>query len=196
MIYCSVTDCDTLACRRGMCQRHYMRGYRRGNFDDVETRLKDRPESYTGQHSEPSSTLAARFWTKVDKRKGDECWNWKNSKDENGYGRLRFNTAELWRAHRVSYYLHFGIIPDDALLDHQCHNPSCVNPAHLILSNSLKNAQNAIRQTTQHIRLDGFQARISDNDGVMHTGPFRFNRDDAARDAMSMRQKYLDIEIV
>ena len=36
-----------------------------------------------------------RFWTKVDKKGEDECWNWTASKKDNGYGTFRINNKKV-----------------------------------------------------------------------------------------------------
>lgn len=69
-----------------------------------------------------------RFWKKVEKSNG--CWEWTASKDPHGYGTVR-NDKKTLGAHRVSYELIVGKIPDGLDLDHLCRNPGCVNPAHL-----------------------------------------------------------------
>lgn len=35
------------------------------------------------------------------------------------------------RAHRYSYTLHVGPIPDELAIDHTCNNKTCINPEHL-----------------------------------------------------------------
>lgn len=60
---------------------------------------------------------------------GDGCWNWEGNLNKAGYGRFSFMN-ERWLAHRVSYELFVGPIPNEAL-DHLCRNPRCVNPDHL-----------------------------------------------------------------
>lgn len=59
------------------------------------------------------------------------CWFWLAHKDKDGYG-----TFTLWpfvvKAHRVSYSMFVGMIPDEYQIDHTCWNTSCVNPAHLV----------------------------------------------------------------
>lgn len=60
------------------------------------------------------------------------CWVWTGGLSKAGYATLlgeESRKSEL--AHRVSYELHFGGIPDGLVLDHMCRNRSCCNPTHL-----------------------------------------------------------------
>jgi hypothetical protein len=57
------------------------------------------------------------------------CWEWRAYIKPNGYGDFRYEGGR-W-AHRASYELHVGPIPDGLTLDHLCRNKSCVNPEHL-----------------------------------------------------------------
>jgi len=67
--------------------------------------------------------------TRVDPETG--CWLWTRTVvGQKGYGRF------VWQgrgtlAHRVSYELHVGPVPDGLELDHLCREKSCVNPEHL-----------------------------------------------------------------
>ena len=58
------------------------------------------------------------------------CWLWTGKKTDKGYGAIRNNKKTL-AAHRVSYELHCGPIPDGKEIDHLCRVRHCVNPAHL-----------------------------------------------------------------
>ncbi len=60
----------------------------------------------------------------------DDCWNWTATKSKRGYGYANVD-GRSYRAHRLSYMIFVGEIPDGLVLDHICNNPSCVNPAHL-----------------------------------------------------------------
>lgn len=85
-----------------------------------------------------------RFTAKVDRRGRDDCWEWLASRDSRGYGWFRVGSRSI-RAHRVSWELHFGEIPDGKLVLHRCNNPSCVNPYHLYLGSRSDNMRDAVQ---------------------------------------------------
>jgi hypothetical protein len=58
------------------------------------------------------------------------CWDWVQRINHKGYGRL-WNGVRLVGAHRFSFEIHVGPIPDGLEVGHLCHNRRCVNPAHL-----------------------------------------------------------------
>lgn len=78
---------------------------------------------------EKRAEVEKRFWAKVEKT--ERCWNWYASKDKDGYGIFGVNSHLVLLAHRVSYELSKGRIPNGLEPDHICRNSSCVNPNHL-----------------------------------------------------------------
>jgi hypothetical protein len=57
------------------------------------------------------------------------CWVW-NGPVFNGYGYMKV-AGRVRGAHRVSYELFVGAVPEGLQLDHLCRNRACLNPAHL-----------------------------------------------------------------
>jgi hypothetical protein len=60
-----------------------------------------------------------------------DCWEWTGSRNPKGYGSVTNGKGASMLAHRRSYEIFNGPIPDGFEVDHLCENTSCVNPAHL-----------------------------------------------------------------
>lgn len=87
-----------------------------------------------------------RFWSKVEKEPNG-CWKWAGSTKANRCG-VRYGKVWIRRhwyvAHRVSWSMSHGQIPEGMVVDHRCHNTLCVNPAHLHMVTNQENSENRL----------------------------------------------------
>ena len=109
-----------------------------------------------------------RFWKKVDRSGGpDVCWLWTASCVKGGYGQFGVSPDHTEGAHRVSYLIAHGEIPDDKpYVLHTCDVRRCVNPAHLFAGTQQDNIRDCISKHRFYTQLDTFVPTRGNRSGV------------------------------
>jgi hypothetical protein len=104
----------------------------------------------------------ARFWSRVDQSRGHEaCWPFLiHAQQYNKKSKLvpaplntivRFDKKNQL-AHRVSYLLTYGPIPDGMVIRHRCANAWCVNPSHLLIGTQQQNINDMYARKRADVR--------------------------------------------
>lgn len=88
--------------------------------------------------------LLRRFAGKISVD-GSGCWLWTGYTDGKGYGQIKYQGKARW-AHRISYAMFVGEIPNGLTVEHTCNVAGCVNPAHFILLTRGENTAEANRR--------------------------------------------------
>ena len=109
-------------------------------------------------------SVAERFHSHcvIDEQTG--CWIWMACLGRKNYGLFGFE-GRLQPAHRVSYKLHKGPIPDGLLVMHSCDQPRCVNPEHLSVGTGVDNMQDCVRKGRINRGVQRYNAKL--NDGLV-----------------------------
>lgn len=107
---------------------------------------------------EERGKLENRFWKKVIKSPDGGCWTWHGTGDRDGYGHIGVG-GKTRLAHRVSWQLHYGNIPDGLFVLHHCDNPSCINPTHLFLGTAKDNMRDMVNKDRSAKKSRAYKSR-------------------------------------
>jgi hypothetical protein len=130
---CTFSGCDKAAHARKFCIAHY-RQWRLG--------LEQAPRRRIVPVDADAKTRIAMLCVRDP---ATACWIWTASKNNQGYGRIRFQEKE-YLAHRLSYIAHIGDLLDSDCVCHRCDTPLCVNPSHLFIGTHKSNAEDKVKK--------------------------------------------------
>lgn len=97
-----------------------------------------------------TSEIERLFWSKVDRKRDWECWEWKAENNCPTYGSFFLEDISI-SAHRFAYEsFHRKKIPEELFVCHRCDNPPCCNPIHLFLGTAKDNVTDMIEKGRQN----------------------------------------------
>jgi len=132
---CSVDGCIKKSIRRKMCNPHYRRFMKHGDFLSYQERYEE--------------TKIKRFMAKVIE--SDGCWEWMGPVNKDGYGKYCVHSRKVF-AHRFVWESEYGTIPDGLEVCHSCDNPKCVRLDHLFLGTQKENVADMDRKGRRNIK--------------------------------------------
>lgn len=113
-----------------------------------------------------------------------QCWIWQLAKNHDGYG-VATCEKKYVRAHRLSYALLCGEVPDGMCVLHRCDVRSCVNPDHLFIGTPADNSADMVRKGRSAAGSSHSQAVLSEIEVTEILASSDSQRDLAARYGVS-----------
>lgn len=154
---CSFEGCTNRQKSRGYCNGHYKQLRAGRPLKKIQLQVRGSVAERLAAHTNRTAS----------------CWIWVGARTPLQYGAINVGgKREL--AHRVAYELSSGHIPKGAVIDHKCHNPSCVRPGHLQAVTQKQNVENMSRLRPDNISgargVSWSSARNLWNASVCHNG--------------------------
>lgn len=132
---CNFDGCERDAVSKGYCDKHYRRLLKRGSVDDFGSRKVD------------EGNAIDRFHKKYEINESG-CWIWTGGTRSNSkgmkYPRHWNDEQKSIGAHRFSFEIHHGEIPQGMYVCHKCDTPLCVNPDHLFVGTHHDNMKDMV----------------------------------------------------
>ena len=135
---CKVEGCANDHHGGGYCNKHRMRLRKNGTLEPKLIYGDDAKRFHLGYIPIPETG----------------CWLWERATTHNGYGQISIG-GKIMIAHRYSWELHGGHIPDGLCVLHKCDVRCCVNPDHLWLGTQKDNSQDALKKG--RLKLEGLK---------------------------------------
>jgi len=142
-------------------------------------------KSYAPKGANLKERLLAR--NREDQNTG--CWIWIGTRTPAGYGRLTISNGKSGGkshdAHRLSWQVFRGDIPEGMCVLHKCDNPACINPEHLFLGTFKDNMQDCIKKGRWGARREGeavFGAKLTEEQvRWIRQNPYRWTQTEMAK---------------
>lgn len=133
-----------------------------------------------------ATSIAHRLSAAVEKVTESGCWIWMG-REWRGYGLLSVKSKNT-RAHRISYEVHIGPIPDGMIVCHSCDVRSCINPDHLWIGTVKDNNNDALQKGRQR---NGNMGKTHCPKGHEYAGPNLVIREQGRRGCKVCRNEVL-----
>ena len=123
---------------------------------------------------ENNSNLIKRFWSKVDIKGEDDCWEWMACKNPKGYGLFQTYSKEQL-THRIAWTLINGNIENGTCILHHCDNRPCCNPKHLFKGTKKDNVMDMIAKGRGQRGILHYNARLTEEQVIAIRVMFQAN---------------------
>ena len=138
---CTVDDCGRKDNGGGLCTTHQYRLKKFGNVQahiPIASRKPTRKSKFPRRPPGLSPAEVFVYYMGPTPPEPNQCWLWTAYSLQSGYGAFRYGDT-IVTAHRTSFELFSGQIPEGMHVRHACDTPACVQPAHLLIGTHADN---------------------------------------------------------